>query len=90
MYSKSSLKTMVLSVMNVLKMPKPYHNPEGDSNRDADPQSLLPQSEENHQSVTEYRLTLEVLNLTGSDVLFMHWHVQMLLVSYLLLQIRKF
>ena len=27
----------------------------------------LLQSEENHQSVTEYRLTLEVLNLTGSD-----------------------
>ena len=40
------------------------------------------QSEENHQSVTEYRVALEVLNLTGSD-----WHVQMLLVSDLPLPI---
>jgi hypothetical protein len=47
-------------------------------------------SEESHQSVAEYRLVLEVLILTGSDVLFMHWHVQMLLVSDLPLPIRKF
>ena len=30
------------------------------------------QSKENHQSVTEYRLTLEVLNLTGSDACAIH------------------
>ena len=75
MYSESPSKTMVLSVMNGLKMP--IIHPERDSNRDADPCMVITslQSKENHQSVTEYRLTLEVLNLTGSDVLFMLWHM---------------
>jgi len=46
------------------------------------------QNEEKHQLVSEYRLVLEVLKHTRSDVLFMHWHVQMLLESGLSLPIR--
>jgi len=52
--------------------------------------NTLPQNEESHQSVTEYNFTLEVLNHTRSDVLFMHWFGQMILVSGQLLPTRKF
>jgi len=52
--------------------------------------NTLIQNEESHQSVTECRFVLKVLNHTRSNVLFMHWCGWMILVSDLLLPTRKF